>query len=369
MATRRAASLWTHVASVDRNNLLHSILLPACTRALTAGAAQPLISLAPPATRLLPVAAAQLAQRRGASRKGAARRLARTSERAASPARPPAATAREVAPLAHPPSAAAVASVVAHSALIVVRPVEWGTVLLGYEQANRYTVLDQDGELVAHLIEEQGSVGRAVGRQLLRTRRPFTATVLSPDGEQVIFRLRRPFYFINSTMFVEDGEGRTLGEVQQRWHLWRRPYDLFLGARQFAAVDAGLLAWEFELKDEAGGTLALIDRNFVGFGKELLTDAGKYVVHFGSPPAEAAAQLRTAIAAAHPGREPPPVSALARARTDVQVIPTQAGSQLAVAKPLGLTERMVALAAAITIDYGQCRAWRIAPVAGSRHFG
>ena len=41
---------------------------------------------------------------------------------------------------------------------------------------------------------------------------------------------------------------------------------------QFAAVQGGLLAWEFELKDEAGGTLALIDRNFSGFGKELFTD-------------------------------------------------------------------------------------------------
>jgi hypothetical protein len=28
----------------------------------------------------------------------------------------------------------------------------------------------------------------------------------------------------------------------------------------FAAIDGGLLAWEFELKDAAGNTLALIDR-------------------------------------------------------------------------------------------------------------
>lgn len=34
--------------------------------------------------------------------------------------------------------------------------------------------------------------------------------------------------------------------------------------RQFAAVQGGLLAWDFELKDEEGGTLALIDRNFSG---------------------------------------------------------------------------------------------------------
>lgn len=48
--------------------------------------------------------------------------------------------------------------------------------------------------------------------------------------------------------------------MRQRWHLWRRKYDLFLGKRQFAAIDGGFLAWEFELKDAAGNTLALVDR-------------------------------------------------------------------------------------------------------------
>ncbi|EFN55871.1 hypothetical protein CHLNCDRAFT_145465 [Chlorella variabilis] len=48
---------------------------------------------------------------------------------------------------------------------------------------------------------------------------------------------------------------------------------------------------------------------------------------------------------------PPPVTALAQARTDVSVIPTSAGNQLAVHRPLRLDERMVALAAAISIDY------------------
>ena len=40
------------------------------------------------------------------------------------------------------------------------------------------------------------------------------------------------------------------------------------------------------------GVLALIDRNFQGFGKELFTDAGKYVIHFGDAPGEAARQVR-----------------------------------------------------------------------------
>ncbi|KAL4451629.1 hypothetical protein ABPG75_007291 [Micractinium tetrahymenae] len=302
----------------------------------------------------------------GSGRTAALRRLRRAGARASAGSRASreVAAAREaagggeveagpttdVAPREGPASEVQVASVVDHPALIVTRPIEWGTVLLGFEQANCYTIYDQHGNLVALLAEDEGSIGKAIGRQLLRTRRNFTATVFSPDG-QVIFRMRRPMYLINSSIFVEDGAGNVVGEVHQRWHLWRRNYDLYMNRRQFAAVQGGLLAWDFELKDERGGTLALIDRNFSGFGKEIFTDAGKYVIHFGSSPTEAAEQVATAVQAAHPDRPPPPVTALAQARTDVSVIPTSTGNQLAVHRPLELDERMVALAAAISIDY------------------
>ena len=65
-----------------------------------------------------------------------------------------------------------------------------------------------------------------------------------------------------SSMLIRDGTGALLGEVNQRWHPWRRKYDLYLGKRQFAAVDGGLFAWEFVMRDADGGVLALIDRNF-----------------------------------------------------------------------------------------------------------
>ena len=64
-----------------------------------------------------------------------------------------------------------------------------------------------------------------------------------------------------------------------------------------------ILDWRCLLREDAfvgvlplilclcAGVLALIDRNFQGFGKELFTDAGKYVIHFGSKPTEAAEQV------------------------------------------------------------------------------
>ena len=83
-------------------------------------------------------------------------------------------------------------------------------------------------------------------------------------------------------------------KVHRRWSMIQRNYDLYLEKKQFAAIKGNFLAWEFELKDDKGGTLGLIDRNFQGFGKEIFTDAGKYVIHYGSPdPAEAAPNKST----------------------------------------------------------------------------
>ena len=262
------------------------------------------------------------------------------------------------------------AETVGHRALIIGRDIEWASILVGFEQANKYTVKDERGDVVAYIAEETPSIGNAIGRQLLSTRRNFVATVLDARGD-VILRVRRPFFFINSQMDIEDAAGEKLGEVVQRWHLWQRNYDLYLGKKQFASITGSFLAWEFELKNENGGTLALIDRNFQGFAKELFTDAGKYVIHFGLPANEAADEASVSRQALVDGRaaeatagspspptqdqqqqqQHPEITMLAKLRTDVSVIPTVTGNQLEVARELKLSERAVALACAITIDF------------------
>lgn len=69
-----------------------------------------------------------------------------------------------------------------HPALIITRAIEWGDVLLGYEQATKYTVYDNDGNVVALMAEQGDSLGSVMMRQLLRTHRSFTTTVFSADG-------------------------------------------------------------------------------------------------------------------------------------------------------------------------------------------
>lgn len=49
---------------------------------------------------------------------------------------------------------------------------------------------------------------------------------LAPLGSEVLFKVKRPAYLISSHMMVLDADDRQIGEVRQRWHPFKRNYDL-----------------------------------------------------------------------------------------------------------------------------------------------
>ncbi|XP_058206376.1 altered inheritance rate of mitochondria protein 25 [Rhododendron vialii] len=209
---------------------------------------------------------------------------------------------------------ARLAPLLARSNLLITRDIEWANLVFGFEQENRYLVVDVCyPESPVGLIREQSNL---IARQLLRTRRPFMAYITDALGNE-LFRVRRPFWWINSSIYAEV-DGKEVGVVHRRWHLWKRVYDLYLGNTQFAVVEnPGFWNWTFTLKDIDGQVLAQIDRDWRGFGFEIFTDAGQYVIRFGSVDASAD-------------------------NGDVE--------ELEVARPLTLSERAVAVALAVSLD-------------------
>ncbi|KAM3578519.1 hypothetical protein VKS41_004573 [Umbelopsis sp. WA50703] len=168
------------------------------------------------------------------------------------------------------------ALVLAQPALVVGRQIEMMNVFLGFEQANKYTIMDPNGNHVGFIAEED-SLANSMTRQLLRTHRKFNAVIMNGDGE-VVFKITRPYSLVNSRIFIRTADDELIGEVQQRWHLLRRKYDLFVGTTQFATIDAPFLGWDFDLKDEQNQLIGNVNRNFVGFARELFTDTGQYVL-------------------------------------------------------------------------------------------
>nr|AOZ57097.1 Scramblase family protein [Saccharum hybrid cultivar R570] len=215
------------------------------------------------------------------------------------------------------PFEAKLAPLLARANLIIARDIEWANIMFAFEQESRYIIMDPlFPQSPVGFIREKSNV---IFRQLLRTRRPFVAEITDARGNE-IFKVRRPFWWINSSIYAEV-DGKEIGVVHRRWHLWRRIYDLYLGNRQFAVVEnPGFWNWTFSLVDEDDKLLAQIDRNWRGIGFELFTDAGQYAIRFG----DEGQSHKFALAA------------------DVD--------ELHVVRQLTLPERAVALALAISLD-------------------
>ncbi|XP_065852965.1 altered inheritance rate of mitochondria protein 25 [Euphorbia lathyris] len=215
------------------------------------------------------------------------------------------------------PEEVLVAPLLARSNLLITRDIEWANLVLGFEQENRYLVVDVCyPQAPVGFIREKSNL---LARQLLRSRRPFVARITDAMGS-VLFTVRRPFFWITSSIYAEI-DGKEVGVVHRRWHLWRRIYDLYLGNKQFAVVEnPGLWNWTFTLKDINGEVLAQIDRDWRGFGFEIFTDAGQYVIRFGS----CDPSWKSGVAAGI--------------------------HELEVGRPLSLSERAVAVALAISLD-------------------
>nr|XP_043634989.1 altered inheritance rate of mitochondria protein 25 [Erigeron canadensis] len=215
------------------------------------------------------------------------------------------------------PEEAWIKPLLSRSNLLITRDIEWANLTLGFEQENRYAIVDVNNPQVpAGYIREQSNV---IARQLLRTRRPFVATITDGSGNE-LFRVRRPFWWLTSSIYTEVG-GKEIGVVHRRWHLWRRIYDLYLGNEQFAVVEnPGFWNWTFTLKDINGEVLAEIDRDWRGFGFEVFTDAGQYVIRFGSEADDLVSELSGKI------------------------------QEFKVHRPLTLSERAVTVALAVSLD-------------------
>ncbi|OJD24810.1 hypothetical protein ACJ73_03832 [Blastomyces percursus] len=249
------------------------------------------------------------------------------------------------------------AELLANSGLVVQRQLEMMNVLLGFEQANRYTILDAQGNHVGYIAEQGNSMGSMLARQYFRTHRAFVTHVFDKHQNEVL-RFHRPFSWINSRIRVYDpldvassshssstaiptsaagplvaaGSGdsarissldladmRVVGETHSQWAPLRRKYNLFLfhpnptpetnlhtkhvplsnanlsqsqklqvagtsapGASgefgQFAYVDEPFLSWDFSLRSADSRLIGSVNRNFVGFARELFTDTGMYAL-------------------------------------------------------------------------------------------
>lgn len=274
-------------------------------------------------------------------------------------------------------------SILANSTIVVQRNLELMNIMLGFEQANKYVIMDGAGNHIGYLAEPEGNM---IKRQMFKTHRGFTVHVFDRHEKEVL-RITRPFTLINSRIGVYDSHSadpsislagasavaqvnslktedmRIIGEVHQEWAPLRRKYNLFLNRpaeattpettphltagdlplsastalqtqdashrdvhmAQWASVNEPFLSWDFSLRSAHDQLLGSVNRDFRGLGRELLTDTGSYVL-----------RMDSAALDAEPGH--------VISKTGVEVLERRAPG-------MTLDQRAVMLATAVSVDF------------------
>ena len=78
------------------------------------------------------------------------------------------------------------ANILANSAIVVQRQLEMMNVMLGFEQANRYVIMDPQGNHLGYMAEQEFGMGNMMARQWFKTHRSFTTHVFDRHMKEVL---------------------------------------------------------------------------------------------------------------------------------------------------------------------------------------
>ena len=77
-------------------------------------------------------------------------------------------------------------NLLAESGIVVQRQIEMMNIFLGFEQANRYVILDPHGNHIGYMAEHTGGTAKAMGRQFFHTHRSFTTHIFDRHSREVL---------------------------------------------------------------------------------------------------------------------------------------------------------------------------------------
>lgn len=160
---------------------------------------------------------------------------------------------------------------------------ELSEVVLGFDVANRYRVVDPDGRVRGEVLEEANGMFGMLLRNVLSTWRPLAMHVLDGAGNEIA-RFRKDFSIFFHRLVVYVG-GERLGTIRRDFSLLGRKYTVEDARGEVVARIRRPLfrLWTYPVTDPRGASIATIGKRWGGLLTELFTDADTYGVHFTGP--------------------------------------------------------------------------------------
>jgi uncharacterized protein YxjI len=99
------------------------------------------------------------------------------------------------------------------------------------------------------------------------------------EKDAMILKVSRGWTFWMSKITIEDAQGMVLGYIKQKFKLFTPKFEVLDSQNMLLAELKGdWKAWDFQLKNSQGQTLATINKKWNGAMKEIFTTADKYKV-------------------------------------------------------------------------------------------
>jgi len=173
--------------------------------------------------------------------------------------------------------------------------------ITSFEVANKYKILNNQGQQCYYAFEKQGGCGTHCQRQLCGPNRKFKIEVCD-NNKDVIFRIKRPFKWcaggnwcacircFQDEVKVEDKDGNALGYVRQAFSKWKPHYTILDHDKDKKfeiwgpccpctlcnkTIDFPVTKYKDDDK-----VIANITKQWSGFAREMFTDADTFGVTF-----------------------------------------------------------------------------------------
>ena len=164
-------------------------------------------------------------------------------------------------------------------------PLHWWEILLNLEQRNEYQICEEQGRLVGTIAEQGTGLVNALIRIFAGSHRPLDVTVFSATAE-IVLQFKRAWFWFFSSLSVLDAFGQSVGQVERRFAITHKRYDLFdSSGRKFAYIQTPLWSlWTFPVLLPSGQKVGFIRKRWSGLLQEMFTDADRFQIDFGTHP-------------------------------------------------------------------------------------
>jgi uncharacterized protein YxjI len=143
---------------------------------------------------------------------------------------------------------------------------------------NQYKIFNDEGHQLGR-VQQRMTLGQKFLRMIISPSiLPFKIEIYD-EKEALILQVSRGWTFWMSKISIEDEQGVALGFIKQKFKLFSPKFEVLDSQNMLLAELKGdWTAWDFQLKNTQGQTLATINKKWNGAMKEIFTTADKYKV-------------------------------------------------------------------------------------------